>query len=88
MHQCNGIYIGKLVMKNQVKITVKSKSMDDVDKWRFKLRAAYHNASMMEKTLRGHCIVGESVTTSGDNCRCRKVWRREKDDIRAWNIQP
>ena len=88
MHQCKAIYIGKLLMKNHVKITVKSKSMDYVDKRRFKLRAAYRNASIMEKTLRGHCNVGESVTTSGDNCWCRKVWRREKDDIRAGNIQP
>ena len=25
------------------------------------------------KTLGGHCNVGESVTTSGDDCRCGKA---------------
>ena len=31
MQQCKGIYIGKIVISNQVKIKLKSKSMDYVD---------------------------------------------------------
>ena len=31
MHQCKSIYIGKIVISNQVEIKLKSKSMDYVD---------------------------------------------------------
>ena len=60
-------------MNNKIKTKLKSKSMDYVDISRFKPRAAYHNTSVMQKTLRDHCSVQESVTTSGNNCGCRKV---------------
>ena len=71
-----------------------SKSMDYFDKRHFWPRAAYHNTSMMWKTLRGHCNVGDkcsvedSVATSGDKCGCSKAIRRERDDIRVGDIQP
>ena len=47
MHQWAGIYIGKIVMNNQVKFKSKSKSMDYIDKWRFRPWVAYLNTSTM-----------------------------------------
>ena len=45
-------------------------STDYIDKWQFRPWAVYHNTCMMQKTLRGHCnigdksSVGDSVTTN------------------------
>ena len=39
MHQCKSIYMGKIVISNQVKIRLKSKSMDYVDVWQFQTKS-------------------------------------------------
>ena len=47
MHKYKVRYIGEIEMNSQVINKSKSKFIDDVDKLRFKPRAAYHNTSMM-----------------------------------------
>ena len=46
------IWVGKIVISNQVRIKLKIMSMDYVDKWRFKPRAAYQYVYDVENIAR------------------------------------